>query len=168
MNPALVLIILGGLLILLARQAQRRAGMPPGMPVYIDHHKLEPAAPLFDPELRLAGRPDYLVKQRNSLIPVEIKSGQSPLQPYDSHLLQLAAYMRLVETQHGRRPGHGFIAYPQRSFRVANTHGLERRLLTTLSEMRGAHASLPSRSHSQPERCRGCGFRSVCDQALGS
>jgi CRISPR-associated exonuclease Cas4 len=168
MSPGFILIIVGGLLLLLAWQAYRRSGLPPGMPVYIDHSKLEPAAPLFDPALRLAGRPDYLVKQRRSLIPVEIKSGHSPQQPYDGHLLQLAAYMKLVETQLGRRPGHGLLAYPQRSFRVDNTHGLEQRLETTLSRMRSALTALPPRSHSQPERCRGCGFRSACDQRLGS
>jgi CRISPR/Cas system-associated exonuclease Cas4 (RecB family) len=167
-TAGLALVLLGTLLVLLARQAYRRSGLPPGVPVYIDTGNLETPDTLFDPDWRLAGRPDFIVRHGRSLIPVEVKTGHTPAQPYKAHTLQLAAYMRLIKVQNGRRPGHGFIVYPQASFRVRNTRQLERDLSQTVSRMRASTASLPQRSHASLERCRACGFLSVCDQALDS
>ena len=168
MNAGLALVLLGVMLLLFVRQAQRRSGLPPGIPVYIDTGNLSTPDALFDPDWKLAGRPDFIVRHGRSLIPVEVKTGHTPAQPYEAHTLQLAAYMRLIEAQDGRKPAHGFIVYPQASFRIRNSHRLELELTKTISRMRASAASLPQRSHASPERCRACGYLSVCDQALGS
>lgn len=168
MSAGLILSVIGLALLVIAELIRRRSGLPAGAPVYIDTGKLETAAPLFDPEWGLAGRPDYILKHRRAVIPVEVKTGSTPPQPYEGHTLQLAAYLKLVEAWSGYKPGYGYIVYPQSSFRVANTRSLERRLQETLARMRISTASLPPRSHTNTERCSACGFRSACDQALRS
>ena len=51
-------------------------------------------APLVSKRYRLSGKPDYLVRVKEGIAPVELKSSRSPSsgRPYDGHLFQLAAY----------------------------------------------------------------------------
>ncbi len=161
------LLALGLGLIWLAARSQSRAGLPPGRVIHLDAASLGPVTePLYDAMLDLAGRPDYLVSTPRGLIPVEAKSGRAPLQPYDSHVLQLAAYCRLVQAHFDRRPPYGVLKYADRALAVPFTLGLEARLLDTLAELRRAELSTPDRSHDAPGRCRACGYRDRCDQRL--
>jgi CRISPR-associated exonuclease Cas4 len=98
---------------------------------------------------------------------VEIKSASAPARPYDSHRLQLAAYCLLVEEAMGERPPYGLIRYRDRTFRVDYTGALREELLRVLEAMRRDLACGEAhRSHSIPARCRACGFRSICEEAL--
>lgn len=141
--------------------------------IYSDTSTWQPAEePLYDSQTGLTGRPDYLIEQAQTIIPVEVKSGRIPHGPYDSHILQLAAYCLLVERVYGTRPPHGVIHYTNgpratRTFAIEYTPELEDALLDTLADMR-VHERKKSadRSHESAARCRGCGFRKVCDQSL--
>jgi CRISPR-associated exonuclease Cas4 len=167
--PALVLLFLalGAFLLWLGRRQAARLGLPAGRVVYVDVGGLtRPDRPLYDRDLDLLGRPDYLVETPKGVVPVEVKSSAGPSAPYDSHVLQLAAYCRLVEASRGKRPPHGILKYVDRSFALDYTPGLENALLDLIAEMRRAEGSAPDRSHDSPQRCRGCGFREVCDQRL--
>ena len=162
------LLALGLLLLWLARRGRAHSGLPQGRLVYTDTGgwgRLE--RPLFSRELLLTGKPDYLVVDRADVIPVEVKSGPAPAQPYPSHILQLASYCLLVEECYGRRPPYGIIKYPDRAFEVDYTPELEDELLATLDRMRAdlADGSAP-RSHDEPRRCQACGYRQQCDQYL--
>ena len=162
-----VLVVLGVGLIWLAGRSQAQAGLPRGRVVYLDPASLGPVRELlYDPMLDLAGRPDYLVSTGQGVIPVEAKSGRAPLQPHDSHLLQLAAYCRLVQARDDRRPPYGVLKYADRALAVPYTPGLEARLLDALADMRRAELHAADRSHESPGRCRACGYREVCDQRL--
>ncbi len=165
---AFVLLTLALFLIYLSRRQRRQLGLPAGDLLYEDmasDDKLRKA--LFDEELNLVGRPDYLIREGENLVPVEVKSGRSPKRPYESHIYQLAAYCLLVAKQFGQRPSHGLIRYPQRSFKVNFTEELEARLLSLLDEIRAQHHSKDvARSHQQVARCRACGYLQVCDQSL--
>ena len=100
-NPFVLLVfaVLAFLAWLLARHLQRASGLPRGRVVYADPGLWgKPEKPLFDAALGLTGKPDYLIRSGKSLIPVEVKSGWAPTAPYDSHVLQLAAYCLLVES----------------------------------------------------------------------
>lgn len=166
--PILILLILAGVLLLVASRTRASLGVPKGRVIYADmDDQLRVDQPLFDSDLNLVGRPDYLVRSGNELIPVEVKSGRAPAQPYESHVYQLAAYCVLVARQYGRRPTHGLIRYSEKSFRVEFTAQLERELLALLQEMR-ANMDSPNlqRSHNQPSRCRACGYLELCDQSL--
>lgn len=163
-----VLLALGIILLWLARRGQVQSGLPQGRIIYSDTGgwgRLE--RPLFSRRFSLTGKPDYLVADGDDLIPVEVKSGHAPAQPYPSHVLQLAAYCLLVEECYRRRPPHGIIKYADRAFEVDYTPELEGALLETLDCMRADLTNgYTVRNHDEPHRCRGCGYREQCDQRL--
>lgn len=148
---------------------QKQAGLPGGRVIYTDTRAwgapLE--QPLFNKELGLTGKPDYLVEQKGLIIPVEVKSGRAPETPYDSHIYQLAAYCLLVEKAYNKRPPYGIIHYPTRDFAVDYTPALESALLDILADMRRDDTRAEVNcSHSEPARCVRCGFRKGCEQRL--
>ncbi len=165
---ALVFIALAFFFFWLSSRQRREAGLPGGRIIYTDTRgwgKVE--KPLYDANLQLTGRPDYLVERNNRIIPVEVKSGRTPEAPYDSHIFQIAAYCLLVHKTLGRRPPYGILHYPGRDFAVDYTPELEAALLDLLADMRrDERQASADRSHEDAARCRGCGFRSICDQKL--
>jgi len=165
---ALLLIALAAALLWWAGRQRGASGVPGGRLLYQDTARGAPLEkPLYDPELDLTSRPDYLVRSKAGLIPVEVKSSRTPRQPYDSHVYQLAAYCVLVERSYSQRPPYGIIRYPERSFAVEFTAELERELLGLLVDMRaGLGQTEVDRSHQQAARCRACGYRETCDQTL--
>lgn len=165
---ALAALLLAGLLLWWGSRQQRAAGLPRGRVIYADP-KLwgRPEKPFYDVDSALTGKPDYLVAEGGKIIPVEVKSSRAPDQPYEGHLLQLFAYCLLVERATGKRPPYGILRYRDRTFAVDYTPEWEQRLLDGLDTMRALEKrSQVERSHEDPARCRGCGFRSVCDQKL--
>ncbi len=165
---ALFLLLLALVFMLVAGLQRRAAGLPGGRVIYTDTRGWgEVEKPLYDAELGLTGKPDYLVEQNGRIIPVEVKTGRTPEAPYDSHIFQLASYCHLVEKTFGKRPPYGIIHYPGRDFAVDYTRELESALLDILADMRIDERRVSvSRSHEQPQRCRRCGFREVCDERL--
>ena len=166
---AAILLLLGLGLLTISRRQRKTAGLPPGAIIYTDAGDWRRnERPLFSDRYRLAGKPDYLVRQGREIIPVEVKSTSlRGREPYDSHKMQLAAYCLLVEDALGVRPGHGVLKYADIAIRVDYTDDLRRGVLSILDEMRRAlHARDIPRSHDDPRRCRACGYRDVCDEAL--
>jgi CRISPR-associated exonuclease Cas4 len=165
---AIGLAILAVVFLLISGRRRNATGLPPGRVIYTDTRGWKPAeAPLFDALHAIAGKPDYLVEQNGRVIPVEVKSGFAPEQPYESHVFQLAAYCRLVEYSTGKRPPYGILKYRNRVFAVDYSPQLEERLIDLLTEMRQQARQGPlDRSHEEAARCARCGFRSVCDQKL--
>ncbi len=163
------LLLLAGLLWLLAQRARQGTGLPAGRVVYSDTGGgTRPPKALFAEALRLAGKPDYLVQHRGGYIPVEVKSGRAPADgPHPGHIYQLAAYCALVAEEYGKRPSHGLIRYADKTLAVDYTPRLEAELHDLLADMRAddGAADVP-RSHESPARCRGCGFRGECEEAL--
>ena len=153
---------------LLANTQRRRAGIPTGKVIYIDTGdwgKVE--KPLYDPKLRLTGKPDYLVRQGNQVIPVEVKSRRAPQVPHASHVYQLTAYCLLVEREYGTRPSHGIIHYADKSFAIEFTAKMEETVKKTIQEMQGLSNNINvDRSHEDANRCLHCGYRSICNQSL--
>lgn len=165
---ALALVLLALYLLWQSGRARRAAGLPGGRVIYTDTRAWgKPERPLYAPGLALTGKPDYLVERDGRIIPVEVKSGRAPQNPYDSHIFQLAAYCLLVEKTYGKRPPYGIIHYPDRDFAIDYTSELETALLDLMAEMRRDERrdDVP-RSHESAARCRGCGFRQDCDDAL--
>jgi CRISPR-associated exonuclease Cas4 len=165
---AIFLFLLGLFLLLQANRKRVTSGLPGGQIIYTDTSKWNPLEkPLFDPQVGLAGKPDYLVKQADMIIPVEVKSSKIDQAPYDSHIFQLAAYCHLVESEYKVRPDYGILHYPNRTFRIDYTSDLEATMLDLLFEMRSlVNRKQVQRSHDAPQRCARCGFRSYCDQSL--
>jgi len=165
---ALLVLLVALVLLWYATNQRKSSGLSGGRIIYTDTKswgKMEKA--LYDPDLGLTGKPDYLIEQDGKIIPVEVKSGRTPEAPYDSHIFQLAAYCLLVERTYGKRPPHGIIHYSDRDFAVDYTYELESALLDLLTEMQHSRKcrDVP-RSHSEAQRCQKCGFRDACDQVL--
>ncbi|MEJ2751146.1 MAG: PD-(D/E)XK nuclease family protein [Candidatus Promineifilaceae bacterium] len=166
---SLLLIAFAAGVLLLSRRWQKQSGLPEGGVIYSDDGTwFKNSDVLTDPELRLAGRPDYLVEQENGcIVPVEIKSGRAPRMPYPGHVMQLMAYCRLVDAVYGIRPTHGILQYSDRAFSVDFTATLEQDLLDTLEEMRRDQVAYDLEpNHSDPRRCSSCGFREQCEDNL--
>lgn len=166
---AFVFFIVALFLIRGGSQTRRQQGIPPGRVVYDDSSRSggERVEPLYSARLGLSGKPDYIVQQRGVPIPVEVKSRYAPHDPYESHIFQLAAYCLLVEEHYHVRPPYGLIRYSDRTFQVAFTDELEEEFLELLKEMRKEKVSIaPHRSHQDPMRCAGCGFRTICEERL--
>ncbi len=156
-----------------AHQKRQALGIPGGRLIYSDTsrwRKQEDA--LYDPEHGLTGRPDYLIEDGSTIIPVEVKSSRPPDAPYDSHIYQLAAYCLLVKQVYGVRPPYGILHYAghaqtARTFAVDFSPQLEQNLIALLEEMHTQDKLQEvQRSHTSQARCKACGFRSICDQRL--
>lgn len=167
----LLFLLLGWLIRRRAGSLREETGLPVGRVVYADVPQTDwhaPAHPLFSPTHNLTGKPDYLVRTRQGLVPVEVKSTAAPPVPYLGHVLQLAAYCLLVEETSGQAPAHGLLKYTDALYEIDFTLELRQELLETMAEMRQARLG-PNvgRSHNQPQKCANCGFRRVCGEAIG-
>ena len=172
MNGALIsgisLLVVSLLLHWASRRLRRRAGLPVGRVIYSDTRRwTQCPEPLYAPAVNLAGKPDYLVRKWKNVIPVEVKSSSAPIEPYRSHVLQLAAYCLLTQATYGVRPPYGLIRYSDHIFVVNYTPELEDELLDTIDwmreDMRNGHAD---RNHNDHARCRACSYAVYCDQKL--
>ncbi len=122
---AAALMLAALILALVSRWQRRSAGLPPGRVTYADPSlwgKVE--KPLYDPATGLVGKPDYLVETKEGIIPVEVKSGAAPSNPYEGHVLQLAAYCYLVSITTGKRSPYGLLNYRNRTFSIDFTPAL--------------------------------------------
>ena len=168
---ALFLFIIAVLLLWQSRRQRKATGLPGGRIIYADTSRWNALEkPLYDPDLGLTGRPDYLVEQDGQTIPVEVKSSSAGYAPYDGHIYQLAAYCLLVEHTFGQRPAYGLIHYTgqePRTFAIDFTKELENSTLEIIRQIQGVSLRKGvDRSHDNPRRCERCGYRSSCDQAL--
>ena len=161
-------LVLALALLLISRAIKYGSGMPEGKIVYADPGLWGKTEKLFyDTSLGLTGKPDYLIKRSNMIIPVEVKSMWAPRAPYESHVLQLGAYCLLAERHFGQRPAYGLLRYRNRIFKIPFTTALEVEVLEIIQVIRGfKELDEVCRSHNQPNRCARCGFREHCDQRL--
>jgi len=146
----------------------KRSGIPGGRILYSDHGDWSKTQkPFYDAVLGLTGKPDYLIKQGDQIVPVEVKSSRAPNDPYDSHVMQLAAYCLLVERSFHQRPPYGVLRYSDRTFQIPYTEDLELKLLDLIESVRSKknNEDVP-RSHTSLSMCNGCGYRNICDQRL--
>lgn len=169
-----VLIAIGaGVLWWYSRRLQAATGLPGGEVVYSDTGPPEQVdAPLLSRRYGLVGRPDYLVRVgtggRETFVPVEVKSGRRPASPAEGHILQLATYCLLVEDVYKKRPAYGLLRYADATLKIPFTDELRGAVLASADAIRRARrAPQMDRSHSEPRRCRACGYREACgEQAL--
>lgn len=165
----LILLVVAIGLLTRANRLRRQSGIPPGEIVYEDVSGLA-RQPLYSRRLSLAGKPDYLLQDpQQNLIPVEVKSGAVPRngKPYESHLLQLAAYFFLIEDVLQQAAPYGLIRYRNQTIQIANTHELREQLMDVIAQMRILLSSgIPHRNHNQAQRCAHCSVAEVCEERL--
>lgn len=164
---ALALIVAAIWLFFSTKLAREKSGVPKGALLYVDGEAFEPD-PLYAHDIGLVGKPDYLVRVADgTIVPVEVKSSKTPEEPYPSHVMQLASYCYLVESEFGIRPNYGIIQYPDAVFNIDYDYQLEADLIDVISDMKtDLYAQTNERSHDNPHRCAACGLREFCDQRL--
>jgi len=166
---ALLLLAIGGIMLAASSRFGRKSGLPRGEVSYADASG-RAQEPFISKRLLMAGKPDYVMKDRNGdLIPVEVKSSNAPRagRPYESHLMQLAAYFLLLEDVLQRPVPYGLIRYRNRTLRVANTDELRTRLMDVIAQMRRLMArDVARRTHNRPQRCSRCSVAHACDERL--
>lgn len=148
-----------------AKRALREAGERHGR--VIDSDLAGAGRLLEDPDWDLTGTPDYIMETDSGLVPVEVKTGKTPARPFESHAMQVACYLRLLEATTGRSPKYGLLTYPDRIFQVqwdAARRASLRKLVDAIhaAELEGK----ADRDHAHVGRCRGCARRDECDQRL--
>lgn len=115
----------------------------------------------------LIGRPDYVIKMEDKLIPVEEKKGRTPKGPLFSHILQVAAYCLLIEESTGKAPPYGLLKYPEQHHEIEYNEDLRNVLMDKLREMRSAlEAGEAHRNHNRPGKCRSCSRNKACPEKI--
>ena len=172
--PMVALLAIAFLLALLvwvhAGRRIARSGVPVGRVISQDADRRRALhRPLVSLRYGLAGKPDYLVETTEGLVPVELKSRESPRSGlYASDTTQLTAYCVLVEAATGITPPYGILQYANRSWRIEYTPHARGQVLLIIEEMRGTrYLQTVHRNHSCPGRCRACGFREACEERIG-
>jgi CRISPR-associated exonuclease Cas4 len=146
------------------RKEKRARGIPEGSIMYSDLNS--PAEPLFSKQSRLVGKPDYIVRQGNHLIPVEVKSGgHDHLQ--HNHVLQLATYCQILEDVSGEFIPEGIVVYNTVPYTIAFDPRLRFELASVTSQMREALLDgVVVRNHQEAGRCKHCSLRQYCDDQV--
>jgi CRISPR-associated exonuclease Cas4 len=170
LDPLIILagiVILAGVVILILTRRQRiKLALPSGEVVYEDNPE-NPGRLLYSHSLKVMGKPDVLIQQKNMIIPIEVKTGKTPREPYHTHIMQLVTYCHLVEENYHIRPTYGIIRYPQQEFTIQYTEALEQELRRVVGEMRVKKGwEEIHRSHNLRSKCAACGFREVCSERL--
>ena len=115
----------------------------------------------------LSGRPDYVIKVNDNIIPVEEKTGRTPRGPLFSHILQIAAYCLLIEDMSGKAPPYGLLKYPEHEHEIEYDEDLRNVVLEKLGEMRKIMETGDAhRNHDRPGKCKYCSRRPVCPERL--
>lgn len=163
-----VIVVLMLLFGMLYRRAIEAVGFNPDEVEYADADGT--GRLLYSESYGLQGKPDYLLLgARHEIIPVEIKSGKCPPtgEPYQSHLMQLAAYCLLVEDVIGATVTQGRIRYRDAEIEIDYDDDLRAMVIELLDEMRCARDEDElHREHSSARKCERCGYAGICDESL--
>ena len=118
----------------------------------------------------LAGRPDYLIKENEIRIPVEVKTGRRPRAPFFSHVLQIGAYCLLSEETFQRKPTHGQIRYgfDNEPHDVKWDSDLRALVIEKLEDMNDIVEGKAEahRNHKRVGKCNNCSRRKGCPERL--
>ena len=118
----------------------------------------------------LAGRPDYMIKENDLRIPVEVKTGRRPKAPFFSHVLQIGAYCLLSEETFQKSPTHGQIRYgfENEPHNVDWEPKLKTLVLEKIEEMNDVleGRTKAHRNHKRVGKCNSCSRRKGCPERL--
>lgn len=131
---ASILVLLGIILLVIFQLRLSSLGSLQNKTISVDK-KINPGLTLYSETLNLVGRPDYLIREKEKIIPVEVKTGKTPVFPHRNHVMQLMAYCYLVEENWGTRPPGGYIRYPEGEYKVAYTDNAKQELEKLVAEV---------------------------------
>lgn len=140
-------------------------GIPEGSIYYTER---DSERPLYSEKYQLVGKPDYIIKKEGMRIPVEVKTGRVPRGPLFSHIMQIAAYILLIEEKYKEKPPYGIIEYEDHSqHKIEFDDDLKELVISKLEEMRKIFETKDvHRNHKREGKCRGCSRRDACPEKL--
>jgi CRISPR/Cas system-associated exonuclease Cas4 (RecB family) len=122
---------------------------------------------LIDDARRLRGRPDYLVRERAGLVPIELKPLRRSTVLYESDRMQLVAYLLLVRAHYPREfAGYGRVRYRDVEFTVTLDEASEQRCIALAERVRAARRAEVHRTHDIAGKCAACAHRAACGESL--
>lgn len=128
--------------------------------MYTDLNK--PAKALYSKQLQISGKPDYIIKEKNYIIPVEIKTGHHTI-PQESHIFQLASYCHLVEENNGGLVPYGRLIYADSDFVIPFNPKIRFEMESILRSMRKIlRQKTVQPNHNQPKKCSRCSMKNYC------
>jgi CRISPR-associated exonuclease Cas4 len=148
----------------IVRAEKRSHGVPEGLILYSDLNV--PASPLFSKRFRLSGKPDYIVRRENHVVPVEVKTGHGS-SPHQSQILQLAAYCQILEDVSGSFVPEGILVYNSVPYTIPFNPQLRFELEIIMRAMRASlRSGAAQRNHDKPRRCHYCSMKRYCTDVL--
>ncbi len=152
-----------------AKKYRDDKGIEEGRIDYVDLMEKKEST-LFGKTLNISGKPDIILEKDGYYIPEEIKTGKIPRGPYFSHILQLAAYLKLVEDNYGIRPLFGYIQYGDKEenrYKIHYDNKLEGLLAEKVGDMQKLMKTRDvHRNHRRFGKCSNCSRRTVCPENL--
>ena len=155
------LIVLSILIRIRANTIKKSNSIQQGKILYSDLNKS--AKPLYSKKLQITGKPDYIIKEKDRFIPVELKFGKHN-RPQKNHIFQLAGYRQLIEDSYGGFVPYGIIIYNNKNqFKISFNPQIRFELESTIEEMRKTLKSGKlSRNHNDFHRCINCSMKEYC------
>jgi len=142
------------------RKEKKSYGVPDGLILYSDLNVL--AVSLFSKRFLLTGKPDYVVRKENQCIPVEMKSGGGAY-PYQSQVIQLAAYCQILEDTSGEFVPAGILVNNNITYTIPFNPKLRFELESVMKTMRTSlRTGFVQRNHHDSRRCKYCSMRRYC------
>ncbi|MBD3227236.1 MAG: CRISPR-associated protein Cas4 [Candidatus Lokiarchaeota archaeon] len=162
---SILLFLIGKLISRRILKSKKLLRIPNGEITYTDLNV--PAKPIFSKRHLLSGKPDYIMKNKESLIPVEIKSGNNS-KPQKNHVLQLACYCQIIEDFYSSFTPYGILIYPNSDYKIIFNPKLRFDLENIINEMRASlKKNYIERNHDNLMKCKNCSIRNYCNQKLG-
>ncbi len=169
---SIIILVIGLIMIFLSikirkdsNKIRKKYNIEKGDIKYSDLNK--PAKAFFSKKYRIAGKPDYIVKDKKSIIPVEFKSGFYD-KPQDHHIFQLAAYCHLIEENYQKFVPYGIVKFGDNSsFKVDFNPKIRYELEQTIEDMREMiKTKKVFRNHDDPRRCLKCSLKNICNNKV--
>ena len=163
---------LGALWTLIRHRDRRGPGAASGTTVVASDTGVAPVMMLFDPEIGLRGKPDYVLQELHGdkplLVALELKPNRRSNRVYESDAVQIAAYTLMLRAEYGEQAAtFGYMQYPTGTVRVELKPALQSRVAEIARAIRrGRRALVVHRSHDNAARCVSCAMRSHCDERL--
>ena len=150
-----------------ANQSVKDVGLDEGSEVVYSDESGD-AGILVDDELGLRGKPDQIIVVDGDFVPLEQKTGRIPENPFDSHKMQLFAYLRLIDSNTSTRPPYGVLRYGKdKLHRFEWDDESERQLIHSVQEIqRLMREGGATRNHERPGKCKNCSRRHGCSESL--
>ena len=116
---------------------------------------------LHSTDLMISGKPDYIFKRHDDLIPVELKSTKVS-EPLEKDIMQLVIYFLLIEDNYGIRPEKGRLVYANKAYEINNNYYLREKALNIIKQMGNIKDGNLGRYHVYRSGCRTCLYKDIC------